>query len=277
MSDIELSIITPCYNQAEYLEDSLGSILNQEYKKWECIIVDDGSTDNTRKVVKKWLIIDKRFKYIYQSNAGVCNARNKGIYAAKGKFILPLDADDKISKEYTYKAMQIFKGNPEQRLVYCLAEKFGISSGLWELPPFSLRGLAERNMIFNSAIFKKDDWRRVGGYDNKMVNGLEDWEFWISILKDGGKVEQLKHVGCYYRIKEISRNSKLNKDNTIELYRYLSYKHSKFFIDFLGSFHHLIYKIEDMEKDFEAKLSSEKFVIDVFLKNKFGFTVFGKI
>lgn len=103
-----ISIIVPCYNQAEYLDECLQSVLDQTYYNWECIIVNDGSSDNTEIVAQQWLNKDGRFKYSAKENAGLSLARNTGIANTNGEFILPLDADDKIGKDYCTKAIEVF-------------------------------------------------------------------------------------------------------------------------------------------------------------------------
>ena len=90
----KVSVIVPCYNQGEYLADALESVLYQTFTDWECIIVNDGSSDNTEEVANKFCELDKRFKYISQTNQGVSAARNNGIKASSGTYILPLDGDD---------------------------------------------------------------------------------------------------------------------------------------------------------------------------------------
>ena len=75
----KISVIVPCYNQAQYLDECLNSVLEQTYKDWECIIVNDGSPDNTEEVAKEWVKKDSRFKYFYKNNGGVNSARNSGL------------------------------------------------------------------------------------------------------------------------------------------------------------------------------------------------------
>src|SRR5690606_28203564 len=120
-----------------------------------------------------------------QANQGPSIARNHGIRKAKGVFILPLDSDDIISSDYISEAIKAFKSDPEVKVVYCEAEKFGEKEGKWKLKPFSLKRLALDNMIFVSALYKKKDWEACGGYSEDMVWGREDWEFWITMLKNG--------------------------------------------------------------------------------------------
>ena len=89
-----VSIIIPCYNQAAYLKQSLTSVLAQTYSNWECIIVDDGSTDNSVSVIKDYARQDKRIRLLQKENGGSATARNLGMTEAKGDFMLFLDADD---------------------------------------------------------------------------------------------------------------------------------------------------------------------------------------
>ncbi len=92
-----VSIVVPCYNQAHFLDETLQSVLDQSYSNWECIIVNDGSPDNTEDIAKQWCNKDYRFTYLYKENGGLCSARNAGISISKGEFILPLDSDDIIA------------------------------------------------------------------------------------------------------------------------------------------------------------------------------------
>lgn len=100
-----VSIITPMFNSERYIEDAITSVINQDYQDWEMIIVDDGSTDNSKKIAKKYELKDNRIKLIIQErNAGVVAARNRGIKEAKGRYLAFLDSDDiwhtmKLSKQ----------------------------------------------------------------------------------------------------------------------------------------------------------------------------------
>ncbi|WP_318643158.1 glycosyltransferase family 2 protein [Flavobacterium ardleyense] len=225
-----VSVVVPCYNQAQYLDEALQSVLDQTYTDWECIIVNDGSPDNTAEVAQKWVEKDFRFKYIHQENAGLSAARNAGIELAQGEFILPLDSDDKIGKDYLRFSVEVFQKDAEIKVVYCKARKFGSVDMDWDLPPFDIDELFVDNMIFCSAFFKKEDWLSVGGYDINMREGLEDWEFWISLLKDGAKVHQLERVEFYYRIKNNSMILSISKVDKMKLKQYIMVKHSEFYI-----------------------------------------------
>lgn len=94
--NLNVSIIVPCYNQAQYLDEALQSILDQTYLNWECVIVNDGSTDNTEAIARKWIEKDERFNYVFQKNGGLSSARNAGLKIARGEYIQFLDSDDLI-------------------------------------------------------------------------------------------------------------------------------------------------------------------------------------
>lgn len=273
---IKISVIVPCYKQAEFLEDALGSVLDQSFENWECFIVNDGSPDNTKEIANKWLALDPRFKYLEQTNLGVGAARNFGISHAIGKYILPLDADDKISSDYVALALNAFLEDTSLKVVYCKAEKFGNEIGISQLKQFSLFNLSRENMIFCTAMFRKEEWKRVGGYDSNMIHGLEDWEFWIAILKNGGGVKCLDIVGFYYRIKLESRQTQISSENYKNLFEYMSIKHADFFVQQYGSFMQMQTALEQKTTEYEYKLKSEKFAIDVFCSVFFGFSIFGK-
>lgn len=273
-----VSIIIPCYYQAQYLPEALQSVLDQTYQNWECIIVNDGSPDHTEAVAKKWLGKDNRFRYIYKENGGLSSARNTGIEIAGGEFILPLDADDKIANLYVALAIAAFVKNNFLKVVYCKAEKFGDEIGEWNLPDFSLENLAKKNMIFCSAFFKKKDWEIVGGYDSNLKQGIEDWEFWITLLKNGGVVSKLDYVGFFYRIKSISmiKNFIIDAEKMENNFAYVSIKHADFFVRIQGSFMKLNEEMNSIKREYNTNLKSEKFVIDVFCKTFLKFTIFGK-
>jgi glycosyltransferase involved in cell wall biosynthesis len=275
MSLEKVSIIVPCYNQAEYLGEALQSVLVQDYANWECIIVNDGSTDDTEIVAKQWCDKDARFRYLFKENGGLSSTRNFGIASSTGTFILPLDADDKIAPNYVALAMQSFKEDSSLKVVYSKAVKFGSEEGLWDLQPFSLKAIAMENMIFCSAIFRKRDWELVGGYDVNMIYGYEDWEFWIALLKNGGNVKRLEIIGFYYRMKPNSMVQKLDKEKKKYLREYFSVKHADFFVDQLGSFIHLNLVAEKSKTKWTYKLKNKKFVIDVFCSTFFGVSFFG--
>jgi glycosyltransferase involved in cell wall biosynthesis len=199
MNNPLVSIIVPCYNQAQYLDEALQSVLGQIYTNWECIIVDDGSTDNSAIVAKKWVEKNIQFKYYYRENGGLASARNFGVSKAEGFYILPLDADDKIEMTYLKKVVEVFEFDKEIKLVYCRASYFGAKEGEWILAPYSFPEILIDNMIFCSAVFKKEDFVNEGGYLEDLKFGLEDWDLWIRLLKITDKVFKIPEILFFYR------------------------------------------------------------------------------
>ncbi len=255
-----VSVIIPCYNHGIYLSECLESILNQTYKNWECIIIDNGSTDNTKQVTESFVQKDKRFKYIYTEQKGVSFARNFGIKNSKGKYILPVDADDKIAPLYIEKAVEVLEKKENIKLVYCNARLFGAANKDWMLPEFSLKNILIENIIFCSALFRRKDYDQTNGYNEQMVEGFEDWDFWLDLLKNGGEVVKLPEIYFFYRIKKDSRNHTLDTEKQKRLREKIYQNHKELYTkilenaDFVYEFYDLQnkYKVLSNSKDLEV-------------------------
>ena len=208
-----VSVIVPCYNQAVFLDDCLESVLNQSYNLWECIIIDDGSTDNVRIVVDVWLKRDIRFKFISQPNNGLSSARNAAIRQSNGIYILPLDADDKISRNFLESMVNVFQqeSNQQLKLVFPKVQEFGCRDHTWNTTKYCFQELLRMNYIVCTSLFRKVDWAHAGGYDENLRTGLEDWEFWIKLLLGGNIAKQNLEATFYYRIKSNSMSKELQK------------------------------------------------------------------
>lgn len=204
----KISIIIPCYNQGQFLDEAVQSVLEQTFQDFEIIIVNDGSTDAQTKDILKNLN-KPNTRVINTSNQKLASARNNGIKEATGKYILPLDADDKIGPEYLELANEILDNNSDIGIVYCLCEFFGAEKGLWELPEYNFPKMLLVNRIFCSSLFRRSDWEKVGGYNPNMVYSYEDWDFWLSLIEIGVGVHQIQKVMFYYR--QHSNGSMLNK------------------------------------------------------------------
>lgn len=229
-----VSVVIPNFNSASFLDETIKSVLASTYPSLEIIVVDDGSTDDSALSLARWQnLFPEKIRTLYQCNQGPSIARNNGIYQAKGTYILALDSDDKIHENYISEAVEKFERNPELKLVYCEAEKFGAKNEHWKLPSFSLEALALDNMIFVSALFKKSDWEKVGGFDPRFNWGWEDWEFWIHLLKSGGQVEKIPAVRFYYRIRKGSRRKSTNQEGKKMTIQLLNSKHPEFFNSYL--------------------------------------------
>ncbi|HPX61911.1 MAG TPA: glycosyltransferase family A protein [Deltaproteobacteria bacterium] len=224
----EVSIIIPCYNQGHYLHESVGSTLAQTFEDIEIIVVDDGSTDpDTCRILTE--LMHPRVTVLHKPNGGLASARNYGINAAKGRYILPLDCDDRIAPDYIRQAVAKLDQDPDCGIVYCQAEKFGSESGPWKLSAFSHWRMCLGNVIFCSALYRRSDWEAAGGYDETLRRGWEDWDFWLSILELGRTVHCLPMVGFFYRKNEASMAAVMKAELKAQLHRRIIEKHPSYF------------------------------------------------
>lgn len=207
MEKTVVSVILTCYNQAPYLAEALESVLNQTYPHWECIILNDGSTDRSEEIALQYVAKDKRFVYVCQENQGVVAARNHAISASHGTYILPLDGDDKIAPSYLEQAVEVLDQDQQVILVCCGVEKFGDETGPFVLPEMTIRNLLRGGCCVSCSMYRRASYDAAGGYKQEMSRGWEDWEFFISLLETGGKAYRLPQTLFFYRILHRSRNS----------------------------------------------------------------------
>lgn len=225
-----VSIIMPCYNDGCYIEAAIESIKKQTYSNWELIIIDDGSEDERTKDILQ-SIRDEKIKIFHTAHLRPAGARNYGIEHAAGKYILPVDSDDKIEKTYIEKAVKIIESDPAIGVVYCEADLFGEKKGKWDLPKYSFETMLLDNIVFVTALFYKEDWKKVGGFNTNMKAGMEDYDFWISILALGREIYQIPEVLFHYRIKPVSRTTGFQSDSgqKKEVYRQIYDNHKEFY------------------------------------------------
>ncbi len=222
-----VSIIIPVYNTDKYLHETLSSISAIQIPDMEVIIIDDGSTDNSSQIANEYVANSTNARLIVQKNQGVSAARNTGVAQAKGKYILPFDSDDIICENFIDEAVRVLENDEQVKVVTSNAVFFGEESGSWDLPNFSLFALAHRNMLPVCSMYRKADWEKVGGYCTDFP-GREDWDFWINILKSGGKVVKLPVVGFKYRMHKNSKRNRTRKKKD-EIFSLLNKRHPEFF------------------------------------------------
>ncbi len=268
MKKPSVSIIIPCYNLAEYLTETLESVLIQTYENWECIIMNDGSTDNTDEIVQKWCIKDKRYKYIKQSNQGVIAARNISIKSSIGKYILPLDADDKIDAYFLEEAVKFLENN-ESDIIFGIVETFGTHTERWDKEIFSIAEELKHNLIPITALYRREIWESIGGYNSKMKNGFEDWDFWLSAIEKGFRVKQLFISMLYYRQTINSRSLQISSLNMFNLRKELSINHMELYLEHLGDPLNLYYKIKEVERQKQLLENSFTYKFGKILLNPF--------
>lgn len=189
-----VSIIVPCYNQAQYLDEALQSVLDQTYTNWECIIVNDGSPDHTEEVAEKWIEKDNRFVYFYKENGGLSSARNLGLERAKGEYIQFLDSDDCIAKTKLKESLFQFSfgENNELKVVISNFRMFvGNSSNTSE--PYCK--LNSQFFSFDSLLYQWEELFTIpihcGFFNSSLFKSFrfpenlkakEDWVMWVCLF-----------------------------------------------------------------------------------------------
>lgn len=214
-----LSIIIPCYNDERYINDAIRSVKNIKHKEWECIIVNDGSTDKSEDVILKSIENDNRFRLVTTENNGVAKARNFGLSLASGDYCMFLDSDDILDSEYPAMAMRWMEKHPECPLYFGGVKCVGIINESIFPKWNGYDALLKEPCVFISAVLKKERALEIGGFSPDF-DAFEDYEFWIRYLhKNSDNVKRVPVVMCTYRTRLDSRHfSHSNK----ELYEILS-------------------------------------------------------
>ena len=198
-ADIDLSIIVPTFNDGIYLIDALASIERCRLPRAELIVVNDGSSDPT--TLRMLAGLERQGYYVlHKPNGGLSSARNEAIAAARGRYILPLDADNRIHPTFVKSAIELLDKDPEIGVVYSDRQLFGASTQHIPVPEYEFRSLLGGNAIDACAVYRRDLWRELEGYDEGM-SGFEDWEFWIRAGLSGWRFHHLSMVAQDYRMR----------------------------------------------------------------------------
>lgn len=250
-----VSIIIPCYNVESYVNETIDSVLNQSYQNIEVILVDDGSTDNTLKILEGYAKKHSNIKLITQKNTYYIVARQNGVKLAAGEYLLFLDADDLIAPDYIEKCCIIAENNENIDIVYSQANLFGNKNCRWELPKFNMPDFLLNNCIYVSALIRKSKFDIVGGFDTSLTQ-FEDWELFISLISRGSKVYQIPEVLFYYRQREDfssvtnTADDRKRSDNMFRIYS----KHYDFYLENGIYFQDLISNAANSVKRREKKI-----------------------
>jgi glycosyltransferase involved in cell wall biosynthesis len=197
------TVVIPCCNQGEFLLAAVASAEDSEDIKLELIVVNDGSTDRfTVEILER--LRAAGYRILDQPNRGVSAARNTGVEAARGRYILPLDADNRIRSSYLRQAAEILDADPEVGVVYGDAALLGGRSGSWRMPDFNLDEMSTGNRIDACGVFRREVWQQCGGYDEDVELGWEDWDFWLSVAEKGWRFVHVNEVMFDYRLQSES-------------------------------------------------------------------------
>ncbi len=203
-----ISVVIPCYRQAQYLSAAVSSVALQTFRDLEIIVVDDGSPDETAQVFRSLAqrLPDLVLRLVQQPNQGVSSARNAGMAAARGRYVVPLDADDLIDPAFLKKTLAALTSNPGASIAFTDVYAFGAENQVRRMGPFDLEALRTCNRACSTALFELAMWRSIGGYNTGMKLGYEDWDFWISCAERGHRAVHVPEPLFFYRLKHVSRN-----------------------------------------------------------------------
>lgn len=274
-----VSVIVPCYNQGEYLEETLNSVYEQSLTDWECIVVNDGSEDDTELQAKKRAGKDARFKYVYKKNGGLSSARNKGLELATGEYIQFLDADDKINREKFRMSLNCTV-NPDVILTnFSMFSESGESA----MPPY--HNLNSVQFAFRNILLGWDDQFVIpihcGLFNRRLFSDIrfneklkakEDWLVWLQIYLKPVQTVFVDQPHALYRYtgKSMSQNRKHMHANLVvayqEIYRILPSEYKDAF--FLKAVKTLGEVIQEADLLFEKTRASKSYRIgNFFVRN----------
>lgn len=222
----KISIIVPCYKQAQFLPEALASVQAQSFSNWECIVVNDGSPDNTVDVAREWTNKDARFRYVAKSNGGISSARNFGLAAARGEFVQFLDADDLLESEKLSWQIAFLEQHPFTGIVYGEMQFFSTDNlklrrhtllgvdkpwmaQVWQDPRPLLGKLLHGNIMgIHCPLIRRTVIDSVGLFCEGM-HAMEDWEYWLRCAV-GGINFQFSPAPDTLALVRIHANSKTN-------------------------------------------------------------------
>ncbi|MCC6947561.1 MAG: glycosyltransferase family 2 protein [Bradyrhizobiaceae bacterium] len=227
MSEIDrapaVSVVIPCYNGGQYLDRVLASLAGQRFRDFETIIVDDGSADAA--TVEKLASLPASVRVIRQENCGLSGARNTGFRAAKAELVLPLDCDDEIEPSFLATTVSVMRAAPANAgVVFTHIRLSGAAHGELErhFHPFDL---LFANGIPSCALIRKSAWSAIGGYDEAMREGYEDWEFFLRMALHGYDGVEIAQPLFVYNMASGGMLLGRSSPAHVRLWRYMRQKH----------------------------------------------------
>lgn len=258
----KISIVIACYNDP-YVVEAVESAYLQSYPNKEIIVIDDGSKEEIKEALRS--LKNQISILIEQENSGQSIARNNGIKRATGKYVLNLDSDDFFEDSFCEKAVRTFEEEEKVKIVTCNARRFN-EKGTIDI--FIPRGGEIGNFLYSNAalgssMFRKSSWEKSGGYEEKLpILGIEDWEFYIQILKDGGYAYVIPEVLFHYRVRPNSTTSRI-RNSRHEKFKHIIIKHQQLYGDtnFGSTIDHLIAQINKLQLEKEKVFNTADFRI----------------
>jgi hypothetical protein len=212
-----VSVVIPTHNRSQYLRQAVDSVLAQSYADFEVIVVDDGSSDDTRAIVCGFT--DARVRYSYQSNAGRCAARNAGIQLARGDYVSFLDDDDLFLCNKLSSHVRALGEHPDVGLVTggwrCIDAQGAllkeVPAWLWH-PRLDVDTWLQVCPSLPSAVTMRRTWlERSGGFDRQIGEYAEDWDLWLRLAYAGCQMAWVEELACAYRIHSLNTVSNASR------------------------------------------------------------------
>ncbi|MFN7131857.1 MAG: glycosyltransferase family 2 protein, partial [Myxococcales bacterium] len=230
----EVSVVVPYYNLGRYLPATLESIRRQTFESYEIVVVDDGSTDPDSVALLETLEAPD-LKVVRKRNGGLGSARNAGIAAARGRYVLPLDADDLIAPTFLARTVEALKAQPDLAYATTFAAYFDVDPAqpTGGLVPWGLdRDTLPVNNVASTctALIPHELLEELGGYD-EWLTSFEDWDLYCSMAERGMKAAVLPEFLFFYRWRPDSMSNTVVLDRRTELKTYLMAKHPALAVD----------------------------------------------
>jgi glycosyltransferase involved in cell wall biosynthesis len=238
-----VSFIIPYYNAGTTIQETIDSIYNQSYLNYDVWLINDGSTDTFSIEKLKEFEGNEKINILHQENAGPSVAKNHGVSASKGEFLCFLDADNLLLENYVSEALLAIELKKDIDVVYSDFLNFGDYHGIHLSMKIDYFKILIGNPIDNCVIIKKESFLSVKGFDEYLSKiGLEDWELWINLLKNGKKFHYINKVHFKYRVLKNSR-TQMSANLKIKIISdYIYKKHS----DFLSEKYNELFYLQKM-------------------------------
>ena len=224
-----VSVIIPCYGQAEFLGDAVASVVAQTWTDWEIVIVDDGSTDDTAQTARR--LIEQHphhhIRLLSQPNQGVSVARNNGIAMSTGRYILPLDADDMLQPLMLERTVALLEANRSVSIAYTDWQVIGATSSILHAGPWERISMCVGNRIPYCSLYRRGVWALTDGYNPKQEL-WEDYDFWLACLEKGVQGERVAEPLFLYRARPGTRTHDA-EPRRAQLFRELTRNHPALF------------------------------------------------
>ncbi|HEX8284177.1 MAG TPA: glycosyltransferase family A protein [Pyrinomonadaceae bacterium] len=264
-----VSVIVPTYNYGRFIGQTLDSLRAQTFAGWECVVVDDGSTDDTEEVVARYAEADARVRYLRQANQRQAVAKNTGLADARGRYVQFLDADDLLEPRKLERQVEFLEANPQADIVYGGARYFHTERpderlyGMFGetepwMPELSGAGktlllpLVRMNvMAINAALVRRECIDDVGPFDAALPP-VEDWDYWLRCALKGKRFEFRDFDGALALVRAHAASTSRQHASALVAWRALRAK-----IDTLTDDPEVLFLNQEMKSQLEAALGIE--------------------